>query len=186
MVVADERRTDTRGQIRQVALELFAEQGYEKTSLREIAERLGITKAAVYYHFKTKEEILRTLFDELLAGMEELTAWAAEQPRTAEVRGEVLRRYQALLGGGATAPLIRFVQESQASLKDLAPGEEMKQRFAALARVLVPEDGSAEEQLRARLAVIALHLGAFSDDVADATPEQRGAAALAVALDLAR
>src|SRR5262249_20860254 len=45
-------RSDTRARIQQVALELFAEQGYEKTSLREIAERLDVTKAALYYHFK--------------------------------------------------------------------------------------------------------------------------------------
>ena len=41
------RRGDTRARIQQVALELFAEQGYERTSLREIAERLGVTKAAL-------------------------------------------------------------------------------------------------------------------------------------------
>ena len=41
------RRGDTRARIQRVALELFAEQGYERTSLREIAERLGVTKAAL-------------------------------------------------------------------------------------------------------------------------------------------
>ena len=50
------RRGDTRARIQQIALELFAEHGYERTSLREIAERLGVTKAALYYHFKSKEE----------------------------------------------------------------------------------------------------------------------------------
>jgi AcrR family transcriptional regulator len=44
-----------------VALDLFNEQGYDKTSLREIAERLGITKAALYYHFERKEDILFAL-----------------------------------------------------------------------------------------------------------------------------
>ncbi|HEX6487275.1 MAG TPA: helix-turn-helix domain-containing protein, partial [Candidatus Dormibacteraeota bacterium] len=37
------RRGDTRARIQQIALELFAEHGYERTSLREIAERLGVT-----------------------------------------------------------------------------------------------------------------------------------------------
>src|SRR5207249_9245344 len=50
-------RHDTRQRIQTVALELFAEQGYDKTSLREIAERLDVTKAALYYHFKSKEDI---------------------------------------------------------------------------------------------------------------------------------
>ena len=59
----------TRERILDVASELFVEQGYDGTSLREIAERLGFTKAALYYHFPSKDEILRALlepFDELI------------------------------------------------------------------------------------------------------------------------
>lgn len=40
---------------------LFYEKGYEKTSMREIAQRVGISKAAMYHHFINKEEILYTL-----------------------------------------------------------------------------------------------------------------------------
>ena len=54
-------RGATRELILDVALELFNEKGYEKTSLREIADRLGVTKAALYYHFERKEEILLEL-----------------------------------------------------------------------------------------------------------------------------
>jgi AcrR family transcriptional regulator len=57
-----ERRGDeTRERILDVAVELFNEEGYERTSLRQIAERLGVTKAALYYHFKSKEDILLEL-----------------------------------------------------------------------------------------------------------------------------
>ena len=42
-----DRGRDTRSRLRELALQLFAEQGYEKTSLREIAEQLGVTKAAL-------------------------------------------------------------------------------------------------------------------------------------------
>jgi AcrR family transcriptional regulator len=51
----------TRERILEVATELFTEKGYDKTSLREIAERLGFTKAALYYHFESKEDILLAL-----------------------------------------------------------------------------------------------------------------------------
>ena len=54
---------DTRGEILVVASELFIEQGYEATSLREIAARLDITKAALYYHFPSKDDILRALME---------------------------------------------------------------------------------------------------------------------------
>ncbi|MFZ0251662.1 MAG: TetR/AcrR family transcriptional regulator, partial [Acidimicrobiales bacterium] len=52
---------DTRQRILDVALDLFTEQGYDGTSLRQIAEQLGVTKAALYYHFESKEDILMAL-----------------------------------------------------------------------------------------------------------------------------
>jgi AcrR family transcriptional regulator len=53
--------TSTRERILDIALELFTSQGYDKTSLREIADRLGFTKAAIYYHFASKGDILMAL-----------------------------------------------------------------------------------------------------------------------------
>jgi len=54
-------RGSTKERILEVALRLFNERGYDKTSLREIAEELGITKAALYYYFETKRQILLEL-----------------------------------------------------------------------------------------------------------------------------
>ena len=51
----------TRERILDISLELFTAQGYDKTSLREIADRLGFTKAAIYYHFASKADILMAL-----------------------------------------------------------------------------------------------------------------------------
>jgi AcrR family transcriptional regulator len=51
----------TRERILDVALDLFIEHGFDGTSLREIAEHLGITKAALYYHFASKDDILMAL-----------------------------------------------------------------------------------------------------------------------------
>jgi AcrR family transcriptional regulator len=42
-------------------MDLFIEQGFDKTSLREIADQLGFSKAAIYYHFESKDEILLAL-----------------------------------------------------------------------------------------------------------------------------
>jgi AcrR family transcriptional regulator len=65
----------TRERILDVALELFVEQGYATTSLREVAERLGVTKAALYYHFQSKEDILMALH----MGMHDLMRTSAAQ-----------------------------------------------------------------------------------------------------------
>src|ERR1700753_1036299 len=78
--VARGARGDARTRIQRVALELFAEQGYEGTSLREIAERLGVTKAALYYHFKSKEDIVRSFTEDHFARLDALIDWAKQQP----------------------------------------------------------------------------------------------------------
>src|SRR5690242_17898412 len=95
------RRGDTRRRIQDVALELFAEQGYEKTSLREIAEHLDVTKAALYYHFKTKEDILISLSEDLARPLDELIAWGESQPRSLATKQELLRRYADALWASA-------------------------------------------------------------------------------------
>lgn len=51
----------TRDRILDIAIDLFIAQGYDKTSMRQIAERLGHSKAAIYYHFAGKEDILQAL-----------------------------------------------------------------------------------------------------------------------------
>jgi AcrR family transcriptional regulator len=51
----------TRERILDVAMDLFIEQGFDRTSLREIAGQLGVTKAALYYHFASKDDILMAL-----------------------------------------------------------------------------------------------------------------------------
>jgi len=59
----------TRDRIREVAVELFGSRGYEKTSLREIADELGVTKAALYYHYRSKEELLTSIVEPVMADM---------------------------------------------------------------------------------------------------------------------
>jgi AcrR family transcriptional regulator len=54
-------QVSTRERILDIAQKLFADQGYDKTSLRDIADRLGTTKAALYYHFERKQDILMEL-----------------------------------------------------------------------------------------------------------------------------
>jgi AcrR family transcriptional regulator len=56
-----EEKANTRERILDIALELFTVQGYDKTSLRQIAEQLGFSKAAIYYHFASKEDIFMAL-----------------------------------------------------------------------------------------------------------------------------
>lgn len=71
---------DTRTRILRAALDLFAEHGYQRTSLRQIAERLRLTKAAILYHFPAKEHLLSALVEPLLVDLEALLDTARTQP----------------------------------------------------------------------------------------------------------
>lgn len=80
---------DTRTRILRAALDLFAEHGYQRTSLRQIGERLRLTKTAILYHFPAKEHLLAALVEPLLADLERLLDAAQTQP-TERARWTVL------------------------------------------------------------------------------------------------
>jgi AcrR family transcriptional regulator len=59
-------RSDTRQRIQEVARDLFLQQGVQRTSLQDIADKLGITKPALYYHFASREELVRSILVPLI------------------------------------------------------------------------------------------------------------------------
>ncbi|MFI9605186.1 MULTISPECIES: TetR/AcrR family transcriptional regulator [Streptomyces] len=177
-----QRRGNTRQRIQDVALELFAEQGYEKTSLREIAERLDVTKAALYYHFKTKEEILVSLFESLTRPMEDLIEWGRSQPHTLETKQEIVRRYDQALADAA--PLFRFMQENQATVRELRIGDTFKDRMRGLRDIIIDPGASLVDQVRCVSAIFTLHAGMFVMQDLEGDPAERRKAVLEVAVDL--
>lgn len=176
------RRGNTRQRIQDVALELFAEQGYEKTSLREIAEHLDVTKAALYYHFKTKEEILVSIFEDLVRPIEDLIEWGRRQPRSLETKQEIIRRYSDALMGAA--PLFRFMQENQATIRELSIGEMFKTRMLGMRDILVDPDADLVDQVRCISALFTMHAGMHVLAEMEGDPEEKRKAILEVAIDL--
>jgi len=71
------------------AMDLFCDQGVAGTSLQMIADSVGVTKAAVYYHFKTKKEIVMACGKLLVAKLDAVTRIAESQPTQQQAR-EVL------------------------------------------------------------------------------------------------
>jgi AcrR family transcriptional regulator len=55
--------SDRREEIVSAATELFYEYGFQKATMRDICRKIGITQAALYYHFRNKEEILYTIIE---------------------------------------------------------------------------------------------------------------------------
>jgi AcrR family transcriptional regulator len=134
---AVERPADsTRQRILDVALELFNEQGYDKTSLREIAERLDVTKAALYYHFERKQDILlalhlrlhelgRDILDELDRLDEEqiVAAWPALLDQFIE---QVLANRELFLLHQRNPSALEVLADDE---RHQAENEDMEQRF---------------------------------------------------------
>ncbi|MFF7753936.1 TetR/AcrR family transcriptional regulator [Streptomyces sp. NPDC007971] len=177
-----QRRGNTRQRIQDVALELFAEQGYEKTSLREIAERLDVTKAALYYHFKTKEEIIVSLFEDLTKPIEDLIEWGRQQPHTLETKHEIVRRYSQALAGAE--PLFRFMHENQATVRELRIGDTFKDRMRDLRDIFIDPDAPLVEQIRCVSAMFTLHAAMFLMQDLEGDFETRREAVLEVAMGL--
>jgi AcrR family transcriptional regulator len=182
---AEARGTEagTRARIQQVALDLFAEKGYEATSLREIAEHLGVTKAALYYHFKTKEEIVESLAEDWMNQVRELVAWAKTQPRGLDTAREVLRRYSAILYQPQAQRLVRFAERNQSSMAK-HPGGRLRDELLSLHEVLVGPNASLIDQVRSTVAVISLHAVFFNSQRFAVSDEERREAGLTVALEL--
>ncbi|MEV8393427.1 MULTISPECIES: TetR/AcrR family transcriptional regulator [unclassified Streptomyces] len=176
------RRGNTRQRIQDVALELFGEQGYEKTSLREIAERLDVTKAALYYHFKTKEDILISLFEDLARPLDDLITWGRTQPHTLETKEEILRRYSEALK--KAAPLFRFMQENQATVRELSIGHTFKERMIDMLDLIQDPDASLKNRVRCVSALFTMHAGTFALKDVEGDPEEKREAILEVSIEL--
>jgi AcrR family transcriptional regulator len=183
------RRTGTRERIQTLALELFIDQGYEGTSLREIAHRLGVTKAALYYHFPTKASILASVVADISTEVDDLIAWGQSQPRTVATRAELLRRVAELVRG-PWRDIIRFGQANEAVMRGHDVGEELSGRLFAVLSLMIDPDASVADQLRSVLALAAVYISnvpALPPDLgplATAPLEDRSAAAMTVGLEL--
>ncbi len=58
---------DTRERILEAALEMFSQNGYAGTNIRELSASLGLVKSGVYKHFESKEAIWNALLDQMIA-----------------------------------------------------------------------------------------------------------------------
>jgi AcrR family transcriptional regulator len=113
----DQAGASTRERILDVALDLFTDQGFDGTSMREIAERLHISKPAIYYHFASKEEILMALHMRLHGFGKAALARLEGQTVTLEVWGSLLN--ELLDQMVAQRKIFLMHERNQASLEKL-------------------------------------------------------------------
>lgn len=163
----------TRDRIIDVAIDLFDRQGYGGTSLRHIADQLGITKAAVYHHFHTKEDMAREVVTSALQVQQEMTdrllvagsdpgAWQRAFPQVIDiaVRG---RRVLTALERNEETFIALFATDP-----DIAP--RLSNQGAPIAVLL--SDPTVPPALRVRLGALLGPLIFFADNYQDIPAEE--------------
>jgi AcrR family transcriptional regulator len=178
------RREDTRTRIQEIALEMFTEKGYDATSLREISERLGFSKAALYYHFKSKEEIVESMTADHIARIEALIEWAGDQAASPDTRREFIRRYMESLSISKHFRVMKFFQQNQPALKHMANAAKWREIMDRMVQTLTGTNVSAQERLRVGLALFGLHVSWMLLPEDSYSEQERNEAALATAYDL--
>jgi len=167
----------TRARIVEVALELIADRGFAATTTREISERLGFTKAALYYHFRTKDDLLAAIVAPAMSELEALVEHV--RPVTEPtVRCSVLAGYVDLVAGHAD--LVRVLSADPAVRHSPALAGAMP-LYERLARLLAgAEAPGTTDRVRVRAALGAVH-AALEHAEPDEDPAVVRAATLAAA-----
>lgn len=138
---------DSRERILNAAERLFAEHGFDKTSVDSIAVESGVNKAVIYYHFESKAEIVRTIFELLLDRLEVAGAGSGRKVCELLVGGELSESFEsgvrimlmeALKGESGSDALMEFalavMEREHPELKSLSPDKcrvELARRFFA-------------------------------------------------------
>ena len=169
--------SDTRSRILEAALQLIAEKGYAGTSTRELSERLGFTKAALYYHFRTKEDLLVALVQPGIDQFRQLLARPAG--RGAVDRRDLVAGYINLVMDHRE--LTRVISQDPATRSITRLTEMSRPLYAELIDRLTDGHGhDARALARAHVALGGVH-AALMNHAPDADIEDVRAGALAAA-----
>ncbi|HTY32701.1 helix-turn-helix domain-containing protein [Mycobacterium sp.] len=157
-------RSAAQTRILDAALQLIAEHGVGGTSLQMIADAIGVTKAAVYHQFRTKEQIVIALTERELGGLEEALEAAEAHDHRSRAREVLLDRVidVAVERRGAASTL----QFDPVIVRLLGEHEPFQQFIQRLYGVLL---GDAAEDARVSAAMLsgAIAVGVVSPLVAD-------------------
>src|SRR4029453_11696977 len=133
------------------ALVLFAEHGISGTSLQMIADAIGVTKAAVYHQYNTKEEIVLAVAQVVLAGLEGAVI-AAEAERSRSRAREVLIAHMIALAVERRR-MASVLQRDPVMLRFLEEHEPFRRVMERVNRVLM--GGPSDPRARGQAAMLA-------------------------------
>lgn len=160
LVTDGRKRTgaQTKAEAQRVALSLFISQGYEATSLRQIADELGIRKASLYYHFANKEEIVTAGMASRAAEAEDLLRWARAQPPAPDLLDRTVLRWVDSMSVEKLRG-IRFVNANPVLMRTIATnsGLGIRDNLSAVVDLLVGDTGDPVRTLLIRMALLSIN-----------------------------
>ena len=147
------RDRDKPQQIIHAAVRVFARKGYYNSRVADIAREAGIAAGTIYLYFKTKDDILVTLFREKMAEFVDALrkATAGEPDAAAKVRRLVSLHFRMLEENPALADVVQVELRQGQKFFRGASGQEIGAYFALIGSVL--EEGVAEGRFRPCLPV---------------------------------
>jgi AcrR family transcriptional regulator len=162
---------DTRTRILDAALDLFSHHGFEGTTLQQIADRLGLTKAALYYHFRSKDDLLQALHQPAVVDLEALLDAYAEVPDTPARRRRFVDDYLDFLLRHRR--LIAYTFRDLATLAHPAVASGSSARRARMEATLGGDDLDFNEQVRIAMIFGGMHacIARYTESDAEALRE---------------
>jgi AcrR family transcriptional regulator len=163
---------DTRSRILSAALDVFSEHGFEGSTLQQVADRLDVTKAALYYHFRSKDDILVALITPAIADLDALLDAQGETQDTPARRRQFMAAYLDYLLSHRR--VIAYISRDMATLAHPAITGKGRERRARMAAMLAGDDLEFADQVRVTMAfggiqaVIAQHPEADTEELREA------------------
>jgi AcrR family transcriptional regulator len=148
-----------------------------------------VTKAALYYHFKSKEDIVRSFTEDYVSELDALIAWGTAQPRTSENRAVILDRYAAIVS--RRLGVLRFLEQNQAAVHHLmAEGAQDRKKlfrtqFETLRDLLAGPDAPLRDRVRASVAVVSVGISCLLFEKDAGAPGELHGIVLETACELA-
>jgi len=140
----------------ETAAELFSTKGFAGTSMSDLAEHLGLSKAAIYHHFESKESIFQTLLESSNEGLENLVSEHKKLPTDQSETRKILKQFAEFMF--CHRSVVRLaLSEMQAEVK--AQGPQGHQCMLRLQQLLAGKRPTAESKMRAKIAMGIVFVG---------------------------
>ncbi|MFF0499751.1 TetR/AcrR family transcriptional regulator [Nocardia aobensis] len=153
----------------EAALRLFAEHGISGTSLQMIADALGVTKAAIYYQFRTKDDIVLAVAESELAWLDEAVSVAESEPDA--VRGRQVLLEQVIALAVRRRRLVGLLQTDPVMVRFLAEYKPFQRVIERLFAMLIGDTAAPDIRVKAAMMSAAIGGAAIHPLVTDLDDE---------------